>query len=125
MAGRLNALPDESEYGPRHIKEEMTMRSVYMLAALALLSGCAQHRLVVPRPNPTGAPLTVNSKAFAFGTVQPRNVAKCDTNIIDEVRVHQNLGQSLVSVLTLGIYMPTTIEYVCGNVPNSEGSTDN
>jgi hypothetical protein len=49
----------------------------------------------------------------------------CDTNIIDEVRVHQNFGQALATVLTLGIYMPTSIEYVCGNVPNAEGSTDN
>ena len=99
--------------------------------ALALLmtapvaGGCAEHRLTVPQPDPTGAPITVNSDAYAFGTVQRRTVAKCDTNIIDEVRVHQNIGQALVTVLTLGIYMPTTIEYVCGNVPNAEGSTDN
>ena len=90
-----------------------------------LLGGCAQHRLIVPQPNPTGTPITVNSDAFAFGTVQRRTVVKCDTNIIDEVRVHQNIGQALVTVLTLGIYMPTTIEYVCGNIPNAEGSTDN
>jgi uncharacterized lipoprotein YajG len=118
-------LPDDSEHGPGCNKEEMTMRSLPILAALAMLSGCAQHRLIVPQPNPTGAPIMVNSDAFAFGTVQRRTVAKCDTNIIDEVRVHQNLGQALVTVLTLGIYMPTTIEYVCGNIPNAEGSTDN
>lgn len=101
------------------------MRTLYIVAALTLLSGCAEHRLIVPRPNPTGAPITVNSDAYAFGTVQRRNVVSCDTNIIDEVRVKQNLGQALATVLTLGIYMPTTIEYVCGNVPNEEGSTDN
>lgn len=101
------------------------MRALYLVTALALLSGCAQHRLVVPQPNPTGAPVTVKSSAFGFGAVQRRNVANCDTNIIDEVRVHQNLGQALATVLTLGIYMPTTIEYVCGNAPNAEGSTDN
>jgi len=101
------------------------MRALYLVAAFTLLSGCAEHRLIVPRPNPTGAPLTVNSEAFAFGTVQPRNVVQCDTNIIDEVRVKQNIGQALITVLTLGIYMPTTIEYVCGNVPSEEGSTDN
>lgn len=101
------------------------MRALSIIAVLTLLSGCAQHRLIVPRPNPTGAPITVNSAAIAFGTVQKRNVAKCDTNILDEVRVHQNLGQALATVLTLGIYMPTTIEYVCGNVPSPEGDTDN
>lgn len=95
------------------------------LLSAALLEGCAQHRLTVPQPNPTGAPIIVNSDAYAFGTVQRRTVVKCDTNIIDEVRVHQNIGQALVTVLTLGIYMPATIEYVCGNIPNAEGSTDN
>ena len=90
--GRLNALPCESKYGLGSIKEEMIMRSLCIVAALALLSGCAEHRLIVPRPNPTGAPITVNSDAFAFGTVQRRNVVKCDTNIIDEVRVNQKSG---------------------------------
>jgi Bor protein len=101
------------------------MRFSATLVFALLLTGCAQHRLVVPQPNPTGAPIIINSDAYAFGTVQRRTVVKCDTNIIDEVRVHQNIGQALVTVLTLGIYMPTTIEYVCGNIPNAEGSTDN
>ena len=101
------------------------MRFAAVITLALLLAGCAEHRLIVPRPNPTGAPITVNSNAYAFGTVQRRNVVNCDTNIIDEVRVKQNLGQALATVLTLGIYMPTTIQYVCGNVPNEEGSTDN
>jgi uncharacterized lipoprotein YajG len=109
----------------RAVEEEMIMRALPIIAALTLLSGCAEHRLIVPQPNPTGAPIMVSSNAFAFGAVQKRNVAKCDTNIIDEVRVHQNLGQALATVLTLGIYMPTSIEYVCGNVPSPEGNTDN
>jgi Bor protein len=103
----------------------MIMRALSAFAAMALLSGCAEHRLIVPRPNPTGAPISVNSNAVAFGTVQKRNVVNCDTNIIDEVRVKQNLGQAIATVLTLGIYMPTTIEYVCGNIPSPEGDTDN
>jgi hypothetical protein len=101
------------------------MRLDAAIAVVFILSGCAQHRLIVAQPNPTGAPIAVHSNAFAFGAVQRRTVANCDTNIIDEVRVHQNLGQALATVLTLGIYMPTTIEYVCGNVPNAEGSTEN
>jgi Bor protein len=103
----------------------MIMRAFSVIAALAMLSGCAEHRLIVPRPNPTGAPVTLNSNALAFGAVQKRNVVNCDTNIIDEVRVKQNLGQALATVLTLGAYMPTTIEYVCGNIPSPEGDTDN
>jgi hypothetical protein len=115
----------------------MIMRALSAITALTLLSGCAEHRLVVPRPNPTGEPQLINSAALAFGLGQKRTVAGCrskvdgeiverpdchivgcNTNLIDEVRVKQNLGQSLVSLVTLGFYMPTTIEYVCANVPS-------
>jgi len=42
------------------------------------------------------------------------------------VRVKQNFGQSLVTVLTLGIVMPTSIEYICAKTPVTPGpSTDN
>lgn len=100
------------------------MRKISLIIMCLLVASCAQHRLVVERPNPVDAPHSVNSTAYAFGTVQKRTVAQCDTNIIDEVRVHQNLGQALISVLTLGIVMPTKIEYQCGGVPSEEGSTD-
>jgi len=88
-----------------------------LLAGILVVTGCAQHRLVVARPNPTGEPVMINSTAFAFGTLQPRNVATCNTNLIDEVRVHQNLGQALLTVLTVGIYMPVRIEYFCAKIP--------
>ncbi|MDB5703285.1 MAG: hypothetical protein JWN66_401 [Sphingomonas bacterium] len=94
------------------------------LAAALLLGGCAQHRLVVEHPNPTGEPVTVSSSAFGWGGVQRRTVARCDTDLIDEVRVHQNIGQALASVLTLGLWMPTTIEYRCAKRPAATGSTD-
>lgn len=103
----------------------MTRLLPVALAASLLLAGCAQHRLVVQHPNPTGEAVTVSSSAFGFGGVQRRTVAKCDTNLIDEVRVHQNLGQALGTVLTLGLWMPTTIEYRCAKRPATTGSTDN
>jgi hypothetical protein len=100
------------------------MRPLIIASCFLLLAGCAEHRLVVQRPNPQPGPTTVQSAAVGWGASQKRNVANCDSNIIDEVRVKQNFGQSLISVLTLGFYMPTTIEYVCGNVPSEVGSTD-
>ena len=96
-----------------------------LIIGLALTTlGCAQHRLVVQRPNPTGESVIVQSTAFAFGTVQRRTVADCNTNLIDEVRVHQNLGQSLVTLLTLGAVMPLRIEYLCAKVPAAPPMTD-
>ena len=98
-------------------------RTIARLSALALLlSGCATHRLIVAEPNPTDdRPGVVSSSAFGWGAVQRRTVADCDTNLIDEVRVRQNFGQALATVLTLGIWMPVRIEYRCAKVPSPEG----
>jgi hypothetical protein len=96
------------------------------ILALSLLGGCATHRLVVAHPNPYNEPHRVNSTAFGWGAVQRRTVAECDNSLLDEVRVKQNFGQSLITVLTLGIVMPTTIEYICAKTPVNPGpSTDN
>ncbi|WP_310496248.1 hypothetical protein [Sandarakinorhabdus sp.] len=88
-----------------------------MVPALAMLSGCATHRLVVARPNPSGEPVTVSSNAFGLGAVQRRTVADCPSNLLDEVRIKQNLGQALASVLTLGLWQPARLEYRCAKVP--------
>jgi hypothetical protein len=100
------------------------MRPLIILICILTLAGCAEHRLVVQRPNPGTPPTTVDSAAIGWGASQKRTVVNCESNIIDEVRVKQNVGQALVTVLTLGFYMPTTIEYVCGNVPSEVGNTD-
>ncbi len=102
----------------------MTMRFGLILISAVLLSSCAEHRLVVQRPNPDGEQAVVQSDAFLLPKGQPRNIAECQTNLIDEVCVKTNFGQSLITVLTLGFYQPTTIEYFCAKVPSDEGSTD-
>lgn len=100
-------------------------RVLAVVVAGAMVTGCATHRLVVQHPNPYGEPHSVDSTAFGWGAVQRRTVAECDNSLLDEVRVKQNLGQSLVTVLTLGLVMPTTIEYLCAKTPVADGpSTD-
>lgn len=95
------------------------------ILALSLLGGCATHRLVAAHPNPYGEPHRVSSLAFGWGAVQKRTVATCDNSLLDEVRVKQNFGQSLITVLSLGLVMPTSIEYVCAKTPVTVGpSTD-
>ena len=100
------------------------MRPLYLLPVLLIISGCAEHRLTVVRPNPTGAPHLYNSSAVGFGVKQHREAAECTTNIIHEVRVKQNLGQALATVLTLGLWMPAQIEYICGNIDSEAGDTN-
>jgi hypothetical protein len=88
------------------------------LACALLLAACAQHRLVVARPDPTGQPITANSSALGWVAKQKRTVADCPTNLLAEVRVHQNLLQALATVATLGAWMPTKFEYRCAKVPS-------
>ena len=101
----------------------MSRRPIALVAALLLTSGCVTHQLIVANPNPTDdQPPAIASNGFGFGAVQRRNVAECDTNLIDEVRVRQTFGQALATVLTLGLWMPTRIEYRCAKVPSTTGT---
>jgi hypothetical protein len=98
----------------------MARRTTSIIALSMMLTGCATHRLVVPEPNPIDGRQRVSSNAYGWGSVQRRTVARCDSNLIDEVRVRQNIGQALVTVLTLGFWMPTSIEYRCAKTPSPE-----
>ncbi|MFM9853288.1 MAG: hypothetical protein ACKVOJ_10865 [Sphingomonadaceae bacterium] len=91
--------------------------AVTCVAGVCLISGCAQHRLSVKNPNPTGETFTVSSSGFGWGTVQKVTATECNTDLIDKVIVHQNLGQALGSILTLGLWNRTTIEYECAKKP--------
>lgn len=88
------------------------------LVGALLLAACAQHRLVALRADPTGQPITANSSALGWVAKQKRTAAECPTNLLAEVRVHQNLLQALATVLTLGAWMPTKFEYRCAKVPS-------
>lgn len=101
----------------------MIRLSVFPLVLSLVLSGCAYHRLIVPNPNPQGEMKSAQSSALGLGAVQRRTVADCPTNLLDEVRVRQSLGEALVTVLTLGLFAPARIEYRCAKVPTEEGST--
>lgn len=101
----------------------MIRLSALPVAASLLLSGCAYHRLIVPNPNPGSSWKAASSNALGFGAAQRRIVADCPSNLLDEVRVRQSLGESLVTVLTLGLLAPARVEYRCAKSPTEEGST--
>ena len=87
-----------------------------LVAAVLLIGGCARYELEVPQPNPTGQTWTATYVTWLWGAIETRQVAsECDiTNAIDLVRVKDNFGYDLLSVVTLGIVKPMTIEYKCG-----------
>lgn len=66
---------------------------------------------------------TVSS--FFWGLVQQNVVAtNCDSlqiNSLDEVHVKTNLGYALITVATLGIWCPMTVEWKCAKPCPREG----
>lgn len=61
--------------------------------------------------------------ALAWGLVQPTPVRPtCPHKAMSRVRVKTNLGFALITVATLGIVMPQTVEWDCApqNVPTEE-----
>jgi hypothetical protein len=90
-----------------------------LLSAL-LLSGCYHMRVTTNNADPvTEGSETVH--VLAWGLVQPAPVtaSPCASNNLDEVRVHSNLAFALATVVTLGFYMPLTLEWRCAEVQDS------
>lgn len=100
------------------------MRTIVLaLAAGALVSGCAYHRLVVREPNPADQYYhPVSSVAVGWGAIEEQRVAdKCDTSLLSEVRVKTSFWDSLATVLTLGFYQPAHYQYRCSKAPTGVG----
>ena len=79
------------------------------------LSGCAHYTLQVPEPNPKGQTWKKTYVAYFWGAIETERIAQqCDApHALDMVRAKDNLLYDVVSVLTLGIVKPMTIEYKC------------
>ena len=95
----------------------MTLRRTLLLApviAALLLPGCYHARVSTNNPDPvTEGTETVH--VLAWGLVQPAPVVAdpCGSNNLDEVRVQSNLLFSVATILTLGFWMPVTVEWRC------------
>jgi len=85
----------------------------------AMLQGCAQYRLVRPDDDPLGERRRETMHALFWGSMYSPQVlsAECDGMGINDVVVHDNFGYALLSVITLGIWMPIDIEYTCAAPP--------
>jgi hypothetical protein len=94
-------------------------KSLLVLLCTIALSSCYSVRVQThTQPASEMQYKTVNS--FFWGIVQsPQNVVTpiCDSlgsNGLAEVTVKNNFGYSLITVVTLGIWSPTRIEWKCG-----------
>ena len=85
--------------------------------ALTVAPGCYYSRVILPAQAATD-PETKTVNSFFWGmlqeNVQPSN---CASNALQQVRVDWNFGYSLLTVVTLGIWSPMTVQWQCAKTP--------
>lgn len=94
------------------------------LAIVALASGCASHKITSAAPDGRGvAGQPFERKSTSIGGRAGVSTdgtgyvtgAECGEDAITEVEVRRDVGQTLVTLLTLGIVSPATFYFYCDN----------
>ena len=92
--------------------------------------GCYRYRISTTKFDPSTTYVKKTAHSFFWGLVQKRErgvdvvAANCDSlglNSLDEVRVTTNFGFALLTVATLGIWSPMTMEWKCPKPCAREG----
>jgi hypothetical protein len=96
---------------------------VLILLLLPLLSGCYHYRVVAPDPEPATEYENRVVHSLFWGLLQAKDISAVDclSNAIDEVRVTTNLGYSVISVATVGVWTPMNLQWRCAKEPIQEG----
>jgi len=91
------------------------MRKPLTLALLTALAGCYHYRLVPQNVTPATRVARTTVHSLAWGLVQTNLDDKgvCMGNGVTDVVVSTNLGFIFLGVATLGIWVPSQIEYAC------------
>ena len=98
---------------------------VALIVAAGLLpvyAGCYHYRVVVPEPEPATDYERRTVHSLFWGLLQEDvGAIDCVSNAMDEVRVTTNLGYLVVSVVTVGIWVPLDVEWRCAKIPAPDG----
>jgi hypothetical protein len=103
---------------------------VFLLACSFMMQSCYHYRISTTNNDPSTTYQQKTVHSFFWGLMQKRQngidvvAANCDSlklNSIDEVRVTNNLGYSLITVATLGIWSPMTVQWKCPKPCRREG----
>ena len=93
-----------------------------MLTALISSQGCYHYRVVPPQPNPATEYEQKTTHALFWGLLQQTTEASdCESNALDEVQIKTNLGFLLISVATVGIWVPLQVRWRCSKDTNNIG----
>lgn len=94
---------------------------VLILIATFSLTGCYHYRIVTPDAPATEYNRTTLHAMFWGLIQQDADVDDCVSDAMVEVRVRNNAGYMLLSVVTLGIWVPLDVEWRCAKLPAVEG----
>lgn len=92
-----------------------------LLAGCLLCSSCYTYRLATHAQPATESLVTTRKTAHSLfwgllnkpQVIGTSNCDQMDVNGVSEVIIRTNLGYAVVTVLTLGIYCPVTVEWKC------------
>lgn len=92
-----------------------TVSKVILILAIAGVAGCATFEVegsgsITPDVK-TGSE-TVHGSLYGFRW-RPFTVEKCGMDSLFRVEFHTNAGFLLASIVTLGVYVPQTVEWWC------------
>lgn len=102
-------------------RRPMLRISVFLL--WLLLAACYRNMVEVPRRDPVTEWRGKTVHSLFWGLVKSRDpVAEncAPSNALDSVRSDSNLGYSLLTVITLGIWSPTRLEWRCARMPTQD-----
>ncbi|HEY7492844.1 MAG TPA: hypothetical protein VIH59_17245 [Candidatus Tectomicrobia bacterium] len=95
-----------------------------LVVGLACTQGCATYRVTIPDSHPVDINYRGKTMhAFFWGISYDPEVwaADCGREAINDVQIKRNLLYDLVSVLTLGIWMPIEVNFRCASARIREG----
>lgn len=98
------------------------LKNLFCIGAGLFLSGCVHHVLKIPEATPTGdvgQPIVASTSVFKGGKNEQK--IECDTHRIKQIEIKQNVGQSLLNVLTLGTVFNLDVTYDCAKIESGEG----
>lgn len=95
------------------------MKTIYLLAVCALLSGCATVTIRNSEKMPPVRPSDIQSNKFFIGGIGQESVI--DPNEVCEgrgytVKTYYSVSDGVLATITFGIYTPSTTEIYCERI---------
>jgi hypothetical protein len=101
----------------KQMKPLVMLRVVILSAVLSTTQSCYQYRVLNTNNDPSTEYQEIVLKSYAWGLVnKPKDfhVPNCDnSNAIDEVTFAKSAGQSILTMITLGIVSKVTVRWKC------------